>query len=276
MKRSFLPLQFALISPAHLQRVRAGAPEINLAKLGRRAAGEDDKENDWQPWWMTEDIFGAPLPAPGRNGSTAIIPVKGVITSGLHPIYRAIWYADTDEIAGWVQAAADDPEISRIILQIDSPGGMCCGTPELAAVVAAAGLRKSVLAHTSGMMASAAYWIGSQAHEVYCTPSADVGCIGVYQVHYDFTAYLEEWGVSAEIFKSGDLKATGHPDIPLTDAMRADIQKSIDLIGVDFRAAVTSKRTLVEPDSMRGQAFLGTEAAQRNLVAGLRSFASLL
>lgn len=268
-----------LISPRHWQSFASRLPQSSLSKLARKRAddGEGDDSPESAPWWTREDLYGAPLPAPSvtANG-TAIIPVKGVITSGLHPIYRVIGYADTHEIAAWVRAAAANPDVKKIVLSIDSPGGMVTGTPELGMEVDAAARIKTVIAHTHGMMDSAAYWIGSQAHEVWCTPSADVGCIGVYQMHYDFTGWLEDMGVKATIFKSGDLKATGHADIHMTEAQAEDIQKTVDLIGVQFRAAVTAKRTMVEPDSMRGQSFLGTEAASRGLVAGLRSLDSLL
>ena len=273
MKHTFQPLHYALIQPRHWQA--AVARQSDLAKIVARRADEGDGTED-APWWKSEDIWGDALPSPQRVGSTAIIPVKGVITSGMPTIFRAIGWADTDEIGAWIEQAAADPEVAQIVLSIDSPGGMVTGTPELAATVAAADLQKPVLAHTKGMMDSAAYWIGSQARAVFCTPSADVGCIGVYQVHYDWTKFMEEFGVSAEIFKSGDLKAAGHPDIPLSDAQRVHLQAEIDAIGVQFRAAVKTKRTLVEDDSMRGQSFIGTAAAARNLVGGLCTLDALL
>lgn len=275
MKNLILPLNYALIRPQHWQAATARAGD--LAKHLQRTRADASEDNPAaKPWWKVMDLWGDPLPAPAQLGGTAVIPVKGVITSGMPTIFRAIHYADTAEIAGWVRAAAADPEVAQIVLQIDSPGGMVAGTPELAEEVAAADLRKPVLAHSAGMMDSAAYWIASQARAVFCTPSADVGCIGVCQVNYDESAWLEEMGIKAEMFKSGDLKGAGHPAISLSDAQRAHIQSEIDAIGAQFRAAVTAKRTLVQPDSMRGQSFIGTEAAARGLVGGLRSFASLL
>jgi ClpP class serine protease len=152
---------------------------------------------------------------------------------------------------------------------------MVTGTPELAAAVAAADKIKPVAAHTSGMMDSAAYWIASQARALCCTPSADVGCIGVYQVCYDETALIEGFGVKATIFKSGDLKAAGHPHIPMSEAQAAHIQAEIDAIGVQFRAAATARRPIAE-DSMRGQSFLGTEALARGLVDDVCTIEGLL
>lgn len=291
MKTALNFLNFALISPRHLQSFLARIEGLDLhrplnlrnsleAEGRRRQSQTDDKDDEDEdqnaPWWTLYNAWGDKLARPQKIGATAVIPVEGVITSGLPTIYRAFGYADTVQIADWVKAAVADDTVEKILLRIDSPGGMVTGTPELGEVVDAATASKKVVAHTAGMMDSAAYWIGSQADEVWCTPSADVGCIGVYQMYYNFTGFLEQFGVTAEMFKSGDLKGTGHPDVPLSKDQAADIQKTVDLIGVQFRAAVTNKRVMVEPDSMRGQSFIGAEAAERHLVAGLRTFESLL
>ena len=271
MKSFALASPIALIRPQHFAAASAEAAALlENPRCTARAEHDDDKM-----WYELEDIYGAPLPKPYTVGTTAIIPIKGVITSGLHPIYRVIGFADTEQIAGWIRAAVANPLVEEILLRIDSPGGMVTGTPELAAAVAAADRMKPVLAHTSGMMDSAAYWIASQARAICCTPSADVGCVGVYQLYYDQTAYLATMGIKANIFKSGDLKAAGHPDIPMTEAQAAHVQAEIDAIGVQFRAAVTARRDIDE-DSMRGQSFLGTEALARGLVDDLSTFEGLL
>ena len=271
MKSFALASPIALIRPQHFAAASAEAAALlENPRCTARAEHDDD-----EMWYELEDIYGAPLPKPYTVGTTAIIPIKGVITSGLHPIYRVIGFADTEQIAGWIRAAVANPLVEEILLRIDSPGGMVTGTPELAAAVAAADRMKPVLAHTSGMMDSAAYWIASQARAICCTPSADVGCVGVYQLYYDQTAYLATMGIKANIFKSGDLKAAGHPDIPMTEAQAAHVQAEIDAIGVQFRAAVTARREIDE-DSMRGQSFLGTEALARGLVDDLSTFEGLL
>ena len=271
MKSFALASPIALIRPQHCAAASAEAAALlENPRCTARAEHDDD-----EMWYELEDIYGAPLPKPYTVGTTAIIPIKGVITSGLHPIYRVIGFADTEQIAGWIRAAVANPLVEEILLRIDSPGGMVTGTPELAAAVAAADRMKPVIAHTSGMMDSAAYWIASQARAICCTPSADVGCVGVYQLYYDQTAYLATMGIKANIFKSGDLKAAGHPDIPMTEAQAAHVQAEIDAIGVQFRAAVTARRDIDE-DSMRGQSFLGTEALARGLVDDLSTFEGLL
>lgn len=268
------PIKYALIRPEHWSAAASRLDHLpSLLKIRANYHDDDDDET------MTDsatDIYGDPLPYPTRYASTAIIPIKGVITSGLPSIYRMVGYADTAQISAWLAAAVADPSVTQILLCIDSPGGMVTGTPELAAEVAAADLIKPVYAHTFGMIASAAYWIASQARAIYCTTSSEIGCIGVYQITYDQSKYLEANGIRATIFKSGDLKAAGHPDFPLTESQAAFLQAEIDALGALFRETVVSKRSTVEPDSMRGQSFLGTQAATLGLVAGLRKYMDLL
>ena len=268
------PIKYALIRPEHWSAAASRLDHLpSLLKIRANYYDDDDDET------MTDaatDIYGDPLPYPTRYASTAIIPIKGVITSGLPSIYRMVGYADTAQISAWLAAAVADPSVTQILLCIDSPGGMVTGTPELAAEVAAADLIKPVYAHTFGMIASAAYWIASQARAIYCTTSSEIGCIGVYQITYDQSKYLEANGIRATIFKSGDLKAAGHPDFPLTESQAAFLQAEIDALGALFRQTVVSKRSTVAPDSMRGQSFLGTQAATLGLVAGLRKYMDLL
>jgi signal peptide peptidase SppA len=268
------PIKYALIRPEHWSAAASRLDHLpSLLKIRANYHDDDDDET------MTDaatDIYGDPLPYPTRYASTAIIPIKGVISSGLPSIYRMVGYADTAQISAWLAAALADPTVTQILLCIDSPGGMVTGTPELAAEVAAADLIKPVYAHTFGMIASAAYWIASQARAIYCTPSSEIGCIGVYQITYDQSKYLEANGIRATIFKSGDLKAAGHPDFPLTESQAAFLQAEIDALGALFRETVVSKRSTVDPDSMRGQSFLGTQAATLGLVAGLRKYLDLL
>jgi ClpP class serine protease len=70
-----------------------------------------------------------------------------------------------------------DQTITTVILNIDSPGGVSVGVPELAEKIK--NFKKKVISFTSNEACSAAYWIGSQASEFYATPSSTVGSVGV-------------------------------------------------------------------------------------------------
>ena len=180
----------------------------------------------------------APPALPGATG-VGVISIGGVIG----PQSQAD-YVDTtvERIAAEFDAHLSDPRVGTILLNIDSPGGLVYGTPELAARIAAGRSQKRIVAYTGGLMASAAYWLGSAAHEIVAAPSAQVGSIGVYTIHADVSRMLENAGVHVSIIKAGANKAEGAPFAPLSATDRANIQARIDDYYQQFVGAVAAHR----------------------------------
>ncbi len=76
-------------------------------------------------------------------------------------------------------------------------------------------------------MASAAYWIGAAAKELVVTPSSEVGSIGVYLLHEDWTASLEAEGVKVTEIAAGKFKTEGAPWKELDDTGREFLQARV-------------------------------------------------
>jgi len=208
-----------------------------------------------------------------ENG-VAIVPVKGAIGRGFtgwDKVSLILGEAvDVETVARELQEADSNPKVSAILLDVDSPGGMVNGTPELGNVIAS--LVKPTYAFTAGMMASAAYWIAAPAFGgIYATQSADVGSIGVYQMHMDWTGFLEQMGIKAEMFKSGEYKGMGHPYIALTDKQRELMQAEVLSLNQMFRDWVNKHRDGVDESYMEGQTVMGEEALSVGLVDGIVS-----
>jgi signal peptide peptidase SppA len=214
-----------------------------------------------------EDIYGDPLPVMTIDGNRAIIPIKGVLVKGLPSIAAAFGYVDPASVEANINEAEASDDVEEIIFDIDSPGGTVAGIPELASRIAA--IEKPTRAFSDGMICSAAYWLASQCDAIQVTESAEIGSIGVYLAMQDLSELYAQAGVGVEMFKSGDLKGIGVPGTSLTDAQREHLQAGVEEIFAMFKAAVTSKRTAVDDDSMRGQSFLGRKAAERGLVTGI-------
>jgi signal peptide peptidase SppA len=172
---------------------------------------------------------------------------------------------DSEEIGEALREAAGRNDIKAVFLDIDSPGGTVAGTPELAAAVASLDKKKPVYAFSSGLMASAAYWIASQARAIYATPSAQVGSIGVVQAVVDRSAAINAAGIKVEVFSVGKYKAMGAPGTPLTDDQRELIQSNLSEIAGEFHAAVLAKGRAIPPEAMEGQTFSGRQAQRHNL-----------
>jgi signal peptide peptidase SppA len=210
----------------------------------------------------------------------AIVPISGVLMRRPHPFEMIAFDAeDSAVIEEEVTAAALNPEAKAILLDIDSPGGYSVGIAEIGQAVRLATNKKPVVAFTGGLMASAAYWIGSQATEIVATRSARVGSIGVYAAYYDYSARLAAMGIKLEVFtnKEGTYKAAGLGGSQLTEQQRDLIQAQVQEDFDEFKATVLKARPGIPAEAMQGQTFSGRKANSNNLVdhTGTRRFALL-
>ncbi len=216
---------------------------------------------------------GAALPQPGQSNpllsvedGIGVIAIDGPMMRKPDIFARVLFRAaDSNMIGDAIREAGARDDIKAVLLEIDSPGGTVAGTPELAATVKSVNERKPVYAFSSGLMASAAYWVASQARAVYATPSAQVGSIGVVQAVIDDTAALDAEGIKVEVFSVGKYKAMGAPGTPLTDDQRNLIRSNLAEIAQEFHAAVLARGRAIPADAMEGQTFSGRQAQRVNL-----------
>lgn len=151
--------------------------------------------------------------APNARRTTSPPPTVAVVRIwGLISHHPQSMGTSVDQIGQAFDAAMASPQVDAVLLDIDSPGGMVQGVPELAAKIRAGRDVKPVTALANGMMASAAYWLGSAASEVVAIPSATgLGAIGVYRLHEDWTQKLEKDGVKITAIAAGKYKTEGAP-----------------------------------------------------------------
>ena len=216
---------------------------------------------------------GAALPQPGQSSpllsvedGIGVVAIDGAMMRKPDVFARVLFRAaDSNMIGDALREAGARDDIKAVFLEIDSPGGTVAGTPELAATVKSVNERKPVYAFSSGLMASAAYWVASQARAIYATPSAQVGSIGVVQAVIDDSAALDAEGIKVEVFSVGKYKAMGAPGTPLTDDQRDLIRSNLAEIAQEFHAAVLSGGRSIPAEAMEGQTFSGRQAQRFNL-----------
>lgn len=211
-------------------------------------------------------LFGE-APQPYVVGGVGIIPVSGVIGKGLSPLEKMMGAVDVEDISEAIDAFEDAPDVQKIAFHVSSPGGTVTGVEELAVKVA--GMSKPTMAYTDSEMASAAYWIASQADQVVASPSSTVGSVGVYLVVPDLSKAYEQMGVEMKVIKAGKFKAAGLEGTTLTEEQVANLQEGVNEIHEDFKSAVRAVRTRVKDEDMEGQVFSGRQAAAKGLVTGL-------
>lgn len=214
-----------------------------------------------------------------KRGAVAVIPLRGVIAHRMGAMEESSGGMSAERFTAMVKAAAADPQIATIVLDVDSPGGTIPGVPEAADAVYEARGSKRIVAVANSMMASAAYWIASQASEIVAIPSAidrSIGSIGVFAVHQDLSNHLKQEGIAVSLIKAGKHKADGNPFEPLSDESRAHIQASVDGAYRQFLQAVARGRgasvSEVKAGYGEGRALPAPDALKAGLIDRIATF----
>lgn len=175
-------------------------------------------------------------------GAVEVISVNGVISAKPDIFERYGLGKSALSVAGAVRRAVADERIKAIVLDVNSPGGTVYGVPEAAAEILSLRGTKPIIAVANHFMASAAYWLASACDEIVVSPSAEVGSIGVYTMHVDFSQALEAEGVKITFIQAGEHKTEGNPFQPLSEEAQAAIQAAVDHYYGMFLAAVARGR----------------------------------
>lgn len=181
---------------------------------------------------------------PRANGTVAIIPVHGVMTK------RGFWgYGGTDLIGRTIDAAQRHRDISGIVLDYDTPGGSTYGLMEFADLVHKyRASDKPMVAIANPVAASAGLWSASSAQQFIVTPSGDVGSLGVWTLHMDYSKAMADFGLKATFIFAGKHKVDGNPYEPLSDEVKAEIQKGVDETYDQFVSAMARNRGVTKTE----------------------------
>lgn len=182
----------------------------------------------------------------GASGTVAVLPLYGMISRTY-----SWWGTSTVRFAQQFRQAVDDASVKAIVIDIDSPGGSVEGVDELATEIRAARGKKKIIGVSSGLCASAAYYIASACTEVVASPSSLTGSVGVYCIHEDDSEYLQKLGIKFSLIKFGENKAAGIFFEPLSESARADMQAMVDEFGEMFEMAVAKGRKIAQ-DKVHG------------------------
>ena len=211
----------------------------------------------------------SPRSSRSPGGSVAVIGVYGFIAPRASPMLSFFGGTGVDRLVADVRRAVADSSIAAIVLDVDSPGGEVAGTPEAASAIRALRGVKPIVAVSNTLMASAAYWLASQADRVIVSPSSLTGSIGVYGAHLDESAALDKAGLKLSLISYGEKKVDGASNAPLSDRARADIQHRVDQFGQAFERDVAAGRRVsaatVQARFGRGGIFTARDAVAAGL-----------
>lgn len=230
------------ITPGKAEVIMAALAErLGVGQIERVARGPmayDEHEDDYS--------------APGRNhregydivGGVAIIPIAGTLVQKLGTLRPYSGMTGYDGIRQNFMTAMSDPDVKAIMLDIDSPGGEVSGCFDLVDAIYKARGTKPIWSVLNESAYSAGYALASAADRIVVPRTGGVGSIGVIWMHMDWSKALTSAGFKVTFITYGDLKADGHPEIPLSEDARTRFQSDITTMGELFVSTVARNRNI--------------------------------
>lgn len=211
----------------------------------------------------SEGSYYASTTSSAKPGSVAVISITG-------PIMKEDNCGDpgTKTYESLILNAAQNPNITGIVLVIDSPGGTVSGTESLSNVIKS--VDKPVVTLAEDLMASAAYWIGSSSDYVFAsTETTRIGSIGTMLSFADMQPYWEKQGV-----KFHDIYATesSNKNKDFAEARKGNyaeiINNTLDPLNKVFTGHVKEMRgnNLNAKETLTGKVFVASEALKHGLI----------
>lgn len=192
-----------------------------------------------------------------------------------------------------VTAILQQADVSRgdsVVIKLNSGGGTVTGyglaasqlirLKQEAPVSATAGeqqqqQRLPVVVCVDEVAASGGYMMACVADQIYVSPFAAIGSIGVIASVPNFYERLKREGVQFIDVTAGQYKRTLTPYKEPTPEDRAKMQQEVGIILDNFKKFITQQRPQLK-DKMEGLAtgevWLGAEAVEKGLVDGVRCF----
>lgn len=209
---------------------------------------------------------------------TAVLELKGsFINASLPPFIERLFgvrgYASMQRD---FEALAQDPEVKRVILDVDSGGGATSGIYDTIQALTDLRAVKSVATYSSNFMCSAAYWIGSSVDMVGTSPMCASGNIGAMLIHTEHSGSLQQHGVKATIIRSRPNKGLGTSVEPLSPEARVELESHVNFIHDKFVEQVSANRRIsvetLESGISDGKVFFAQDAKKNGLIDIVGSF----
>lgn len=201
------------------------------------------------------------------EGSTAVIALKGTLLK-----YGTWCSYGADEIAARIREATAHPNISSIVLSIDSGGGACDAVAPLVSAIADARAAGVPVVASCDLCASAAYWIASACDRIIADNdiSSEFGSIGVMCSFADARPMYEQMGYKFhEIYADQSVNKNEAFTLALTGDYSLIKNEVLNPLAVKFQEVVKANRPALEPDVpgiLSGKVFYAGDALQNGLI----------
>jgi protease-4 len=175
-----------------------------------------------------------------------------------------------------LEIAFQDPLIRGVLLRIDSPGGTITDSDVIynSLMEFKKSKRVKIIASMGDIAASGAVYVAMAADEIYAHPTTLTGSIGVIMPHTDFSGLADKLGIKSDPVTSGNMKDSGDPLRPRTDAEQEMLQGIVTKLHDKFVKVVVTGRQKMPEAKVReiadGRLLTSDEARTVGLIDGVQ------
>ena len=209
-----------------------------------------------------------------------VVSIRGPLIQGSAGIMALFGVTGYDDVRDAVVEAVTNPEVKTIMLHVASGGGQVAGVEDLGTFLKMAAKIKPITTYADGVMASAAYWLGSYGQHISTNRTSILGSLGVLMLHTDRSAQDAQDGVVRTVIRSGKYKALANSAEPLSDTAKAELQAQADGIYSVFMDVIGANRNMSSLDADtkigQGREFLGKDAVKSGLADALMTYEQAL
>ncbi|NKB50302.1 MAG: S49 family peptidase [Alphaproteobacteria bacterium] len=210
----------------------------------------------------------------------SVVRMEGIISGGRGGFRSS--QINMQSLAGPLERAFKVPEVSAVVLLINSPGGSPVQSSLIGKRVRALADEKEVpvFAFAEDVAASGGYWLACAADEIYADASSIIGSIGVISAGFGFQDLIQRYGIERRVYAAGDHKGALDPfqpenpdDVARLRTAQAGIHESFKEL---VRARRAEKMNASEDELFSGEFWTGIQAQELGLVDGIGDLRSVM
>ncbi|HSP79141.1 MAG TPA: signal peptide peptidase SppA [Myxococcaceae bacterium] len=253
--------------------------EVDLPERLGMKTEEEDEEEGLEPF----PVYRARLPWPPVSWRRlrprprlAVVPVTGMIVpgkGGAAPLGSRL--AGSDSVVKAIRAAGRDRRARAMVLYVASPGGSALASELILEAVQRVAKKKPVIAFVDRVAASGGYMAALGAKEIWTTPHAVVGSIGVYAGKFDASELLERLGVHRELITRGESAGIFSPTRGFTEHEQRTMELEVEETYQAFLEHVAKARGRTKEEihaRAEGRVYSGQRALEAGLVDRLAGY----
>ena len=175
------------------------------------------------------------------------------------------------ELVTHLQKAAKDPQIKALLVKVNSPGGTITASDILYHEISGYKERSGakVVVAMMDVAASGGYYLSLPADWIMAHPTTITGSVGVIFMRPGVSGFMDKYGFTMNVNKSGAQKDMGSPFRAPNEADEAIFQQLTDQMAERFYSLVQKHRKLTsqQMDQIKtARIFLADEAQKMGLV----------